>query len=1097
MSRLSIVLALAAFAAFFFAVDPAFADDVGGIILGAIQGAIIGFQYGGPIGAIVGAVIGAGLAFAAQELAPKPRKANFQPFDVESTGFLNTVKQPTAVRRLIFGETRVGGPLVHIEVTDDKDFLHMVVVLAAHEVEAINTIYLDDKPIYNDMIDSDGFVVGSKDFSSNNLPSYVSIVRIKKHLGTIDQLADTDLVAESDGIWTSAHRLRGHAYLYIRLKFHWQGFWRNIPNISAVVKGLKTLDSRTSTTLYNVNPALHAAHYLQIPNADGGPGASAGEIGTTFLDAAANVCDEFEDTASETQDATTASTTLDTLSLSGDFCTFQTGDRVKLTTTGTLPTGLALATNYFVIVYQEQLIEAGKDQDNVEQSAHPVMIQLATTYANALAGTAIDITGVGTGTHTVDRNAEPRYSSNGVVSLDRQWFDVLEDILAAMGGYSIYVNGAWRIQAAAFTTPTITFYEGDMRGPLSIATKLSRDKRFNSIKGVFLSPLNNWQPADFPPVRIAAYKAEDNGEEIFADIELAFVSRGATAQRLARIALERSRRQITATVPLNLSGFQVQAGDTVYYSNDRMGWSSKVFECVDWTLGVEDTGEAPALVVDLVLREFDSSIFTHSTSNETVVQPAPRTELPTAGVVPEPGVTVSDDFIVTAAGGYVNRLIIDITAPDDVSVIRYEIQSKATTDSQYEDQPSAPSSSAGNVSRVIITGVVGGVTLDVRVRAIGISGAASPYVDRVHQVVGQMVPPGNVSNFAVTILGANAHLSWDDVDDLDLSHYEIRFAPVITGATFRSAAVLVPQVGRPATSVDVPAAVGSYMIKAVDKGGRYSVTEAVSVSTIAGVIALNVIQTETEDTDFAGTHSGTLRNGDGVLALEGDTLWDSLSGNVDDLVGLFDGLTGVKTSGTYTFENTVDLGAVYTVRLTPVFKVTTLDYANQWDQLTGLVDDLDGLWDSLSPSVEAGVTLEVRTTEDDPSGGPTWIDWRTLNIGDFEGRGFQFRALLTSTVDTASPGVPELAVVIDMPDEIRTGQDLSTSGAGDTTVTFSAAFHTLSTVGVTVQDMATGDYQVITAKSKTGFTFNVRNSGGSRVVRTFDYFAKGHGSLAA
>jgi hypothetical protein len=61
----------------------------------------------------------------------------------------------------------------------------------------------------------------------------------------------------------------------------------------------------------------------------------------------------------------------------------ETGDKAQLTTTGTLPAGLALATDYFVIRV---------DADN---------IKLASSVANAEAGTAVDITAAaGGGTHT-------------------------------------------------------------------------------------------------------------------------------------------------------------------------------------------------------------------------------------------------------------------------------------------------------------------------------------------------------------------------------------------------------------------------------------------------------------------------------------------------------------------------------------------------------------------------------------------------------------------------------------------------------------------------------------------------------------------------
>ncbi len=61
-----------------------------------------------------------------------------------------------------------------------------------------------------------------------------------------------------------------------------------------------------------------------------------------------------------------------------------TGDGpVRMTTSGVLPAGLALATDYYVIRLSADTFA------------------LATSLANALAGTVIDITGAGTGTHTI------------------------------------------------------------------------------------------------------------------------------------------------------------------------------------------------------------------------------------------------------------------------------------------------------------------------------------------------------------------------------------------------------------------------------------------------------------------------------------------------------------------------------------------------------------------------------------------------------------------------------------------------------------------------------------------------------------------------
>jgi microcystin-dependent protein len=82
----------------------------------------------------------------------------------------------------------------------------------------------------------------------------------------------------------------------------------------------------------------------------------------------------------------------------------RTGFRVRFTTTGTLPTGLAIDTTYYAIVVTKDVIK------------------LATTRANAILGTAINLTGVGSGVHTLVQwegpDASSRTSTNGGLSGD-------------------------------------------------------------------------------------------------------------------------------------------------------------------------------------------------------------------------------------------------------------------------------------------------------------------------------------------------------------------------------------------------------------------------------------------------------------------------------------------------------------------------------------------------------------------------------------------------------------------------------------------------------------------------------------------------------
>lgn len=68
---------------------------------------------------------------------------------------------------------------------------------------------------------------------------------------------------------------------------------------------------------------------------------------------------------------------------SGDNVLTDTGTQVTFTTTGTLPAGIATSTTYYLIFQTS------------------TTFQVASTYANAIAGTEIDITDTGSGTHTV------------------------------------------------------------------------------------------------------------------------------------------------------------------------------------------------------------------------------------------------------------------------------------------------------------------------------------------------------------------------------------------------------------------------------------------------------------------------------------------------------------------------------------------------------------------------------------------------------------------------------------------------------------------------------------------------------------------------
>jgi hypothetical protein len=195
----------------------------------------------------------------------------------------------------------------------------------------------------------------------------------------------------------------------------------------------------------------------------------------------------------------------------------------------------------------------------------------------------------------------------------------------------------------------------------------------------------------------------------------------------------------------------------------------------------------------------------------------------------------------------------------------------------------------------------------------------------------------------------------------------------------------------------------------------------------------------------------------------------------------------------------VDLGNVYTSRVTAFVEVGRLDYVNTFDSAEGLFDSRQGEFDG-SPNAfdDTNVELQVSVTEDDPAGTPTWSAYRKFFVGDYKARGLRFRAILTSRDAQASPSISSLSVTVDMPDRVTSGDDI-TSGtdAGGKVVNFVPAFKAVPALGIAAQNLTSGDYYEIVSKTASGFTIRFKNSGGTVVDRTFDYVAKGYGELAA
>lgn len=682
---------------------------------------------------------------------------------------------------------------------------------------------------------------------------------------------------------------------------------------------------------------------------------------------------------------------------------------------------------------------------------------------------------------------QDRYTINGSFTTGLPPDDVITDMVASMAGTIWYSQGKWGVKAGSYTTPVLTLDEDDLRSGLQISTRHSRRDNFNTVTGMFTGPHTNYQPTDFPQVTSTAFVTADNGEVVTQDLPLPFTNYSFMAQRIAKIALYKNREQLTISGTFGLRALQLQIGDIVNVTNTRLGFSSKTFEVVDWKFGF---GTDQTLEVSLVLREISAAVYEWDAEEDEFE--IGNTTLPNAQVTAEVGLTA------TAIVREVNQSIvggfeIDVSASEPYAA-QFELQYRKSGTTKYIN---AGLQRGGAFE---VTGLESGA-YDFRARSLNDFGKRGPWAtitNRGLDIRDTLGNPDDVQDFTGNVIGSSLHLSWTPVTTAGLSHYKVRYSSLTTGASYQNAVDIVDKVSRPANTAVVPAKTGTYFLKAVDKIGNVSATAA-SFGVIVdpnNVENFNAFDTVTEHPVFAGTRNNVvvLEDAEGdYLALDTVDQFDDGSGDFDDALGLFDGFSGTVAQGEYYFDNSIDFGEVYTSRIYPNFKVDFLDYVNDFDSATGNFDDRLGDFDGDPAQFDVtSAKFQLRYTNDDPTGSPTWSAWQPFVVADMTARALEFRVLMSCSNGAASPAVRELEAQIDMPERTVSENDITFTGSRS--ITFPTAFKATPAVGVALANLADGERYVITNKSRTGFDIEIFDGiTQSTNSVTLDYVAKGYG----
>ena len=684
----------------------AIAKAVGGAAL------TIGVTTSATVATAIGVTVALTTIVAASMAASKllaPKMPSFS--DSSMTNRSQMVRSPISARSMVYGKCRVSGTIVYLSTTGTKnEFLHIVVTLAGHEIQAIDEIYFNDELVPLDPV-----------FTNAATGFYAGVARINKHLGesyqTVDEDLEDDTSTLTDGKWTENHRLRGIAYLYVRLTWDAEKFPSGIPNISAVIRGKKVLDPRTGNTGYSANAALCLRDYLT--DATLGMGMTSAEVDDTAFGVAANICEE-----------------------------------------------------------QVQILPLS-----------PV------AYEN-------------------------RYEANGVIVTSASPDENIGKLLSAMGGLIAYTGGRIVPYASGYRIPTVTLDEKNFVGPINVVTRTSARDRVNSVKGVYVSETNNWQVTDFPTISSATYVTQDNSTVFFRDVVLPFTTSPSCAQRLAVLELRRAREEITFSARFRLEAMQVRAGDTVMITNAKLGWSSKVFEVMEWNFASD--GTPPQIYIDMTLRETASTVYSWTVADQVFVEDSPNTTLPdpfTLGAPTNLSLTADGTTqLVQADGTILPRIRVGWTPP----AVEF-IQSGGSVVIEYKPAASTTYLTWNTVEGAqtedfISSDITIGTNYNVRIYGESFFGISTSYLAGSITVVKDSTAPVTPTGLTAAIgTGKAVSLDWNDNTEPDFSEYGIyRNTSAVTPANANTDKIAEVRASR---FVDTDVAIGTtyyYWLNAYD-----------------------------------------------------------------------------------------------------------------------------------------------------------------------------------------------------------------------------------------------------------------------------------------
>lgn len=764
---------------------------------------------------------------------------------------------------------------------------------------------------------------------------YKNLVQVYFHNGQDDQAADTVLEAAHPD-WTSAHQLKGKAYIYVRFEYN-KDKLTGIPNISALIDGMEVFDprsSQTTTTLdkyYTVLDSGGVADWSSVLT-----GANPVIVGEKYR-AAADIAD-----LDTTLVATGASVGEHNFSANSALCV---RDYLSNSFYGR---GLS-----YESIDDSAIVAAANYCDEV------ITLSGAEFVEPADPGTAI--------------YKGPRYTTNARIDTGQTIFNNIQSLLASMRGNLSFTGGMYRLLPIKQTPSYHTFDDTNIIGGIK-ATLGNKRNTFNEVKITYPNPDANWASDEVIYFSDTIKDTLDNGLQLVKDSTLNTITSHHQAMYIALQEFKQSRQQISITFKTGGEGLLVEVGDVIRVRSLQYGWGT-VADTIDglpvnvyntrtgavidphelFSSGVVNgddgvtKGDAlgtgpmykeflvmgvsvePNLEVTISAAEYDPEVFT--TYPATVEDTSPNTNLSDARISLPPTNLLANEYLYvsrdtsgfkaalqltwdTSDSSWDASYQVSVREPFDFyvsgnaytigTIVRHgggfwQCSTAISINETVDVSPGAPSNRWTSITDTVALNsyTVAGTTDErnftikdakegtylIKVQAINVNGKLSLPEVTAYTIAGLSAPPKRVTGLGLIVNNDTAVLTWDKATDLDVlisGGVQIRHAGVTDLTTFRTDAsierlwqastIITEGKSGATTQVFLPLKIGTYMVKFIDAGGNFSELPSYVTNTIAPASASTLIASISERLGITETLSYPLVAAAGTVA--------SISGDV-------------------------------------------------------------------------------------------------------------------------------------------------------------------------------------------------------------------------